>query len=463
MDWIRRIGLAGAIAVLGSLALGTVRASAASLVQISIEEGSGIVFITGDDGSNDVTIGLSQTVPNALLITDTSGILDPLPPGCVRHSSSTIRCPLFNGINAILVRLEGGQDRFEAASGLIPESINVVAEGGKGSDTLRGRDGPGRDFLFGEEGMDHIFGRGGDDRLEGGSQDDELDGGTGTDQLDGGPGEDDLNGGDGFFPDRLNGGPDNDILNGVKEDDKLFGGGGNDELLGGQGDDKGIGGPGKDLFIGGKGRDRGKAEKEKGVELPRTPRVAPRAAAAGNPEPFHIELLYEDGSSSLFGMTDGADDLDILLPDEFPADLEIESGLGDIRLGSKARCLSVSPSNVRCPLAGLNKVFVELADGDDDVRVEDAGYGARLFFSGGRGSDLFRGGPAPESFDGGLGDDFIDGGGGRDRLLGGRGDDRLFGRGGVDFFSGGPGNDFARGGKGDDRGAGGPGKDDFKD
>jgi hypothetical protein len=129
-------------------------------------------------------------------------------------------------------------------------------------------------------------------------------------------------------------------------------------------------------------------------------------------------------------------------------------------------CIQPAPQQVRCPLAGLRGAVIELGMGDDDVRVDNIGFGPdfrKLRYDGGSGSDLFRGGAEDDIFDGGPGDDRGTTRGGRDRLLGGPGDDDMFGGAGVDFFLGGPGSDFARGGKGDDRGFGGPGDDDFKD
>jgi Ca2+-binding RTX toxin-like protein len=267
MDFIRRICVAGAVAAVGSLALGAGQAGAASSVEIIFLGPTGVVEISGDGGVNRVTVGVDQVVPDHFRITDLSGILDPIPPGCVRLDQSSIRCPILNNIDRVEVRLEGGDDHFASVPGALPEDILLIVHGGKGADTIRGRDGPGTDLLIGDEGHDRLFGEGGNDKLFGGIGADELDGGTGDDDLFGDAGDDNLNGGEGFFEDRLDGGSGNDILNGLKEDDKLFGGKGNDKLLGGPGDDKGIGGPGRDLFAGGKGRDRGKAEREKGVEV----------------------------------------------------------------------------------------------------------------------------------------------------------------------------------------------------
>jgi Ca2+-binding RTX toxin-like protein len=262
----RRVLLFAVLTTLGVLTLGAGKAHAASLVTVvEVKDGSGLL-ITGDEGKNNITVGVDPSLPTAYLITDSSGILDPIPLGCVRLKATEIRCFTVNNTAAILVEMEGDEDRFEVSSGSIREEVILFVHGGGEADTIHGRDGPGRDFLFGDGGPDRIFGKGGKDRLEGGSGADELDGGSGTDDLFGGGGEDILNGGEGFFPDKLDGGAQRDILNGLAEDDTLLGGKGNDKLFGGSGDDKGIGGPGRDTFVGGKGSDRGKAEKEKSVE-----------------------------------------------------------------------------------------------------------------------------------------------------------------------------------------------------
>jgi Ca2+-binding RTX toxin-like protein len=271
-----RICVATAMAVLATLWLGAANASASSLVKITFfTADDGMIRVTGDDGANNVTLGIDPNDPKAFLISDASGILEPLPPGCVRLSQTSIRCPAFNNIKFVQVDLEGSDDRFAVGPGSLPKSMILQVTGGPGADTIRGRDGPGFDNLYGDGGKDRIFGEGGNDRLTGGPGQDELDGGTGDDALYGEEGEDILSGGDGFGQDYLDGGPDNDVLNGLAEDDKLFGGMGNDRMSGGKGDDRmvggpgrdgGAGGPGQDLLVGGKGADKGTAEKKRGVE-----------------------------------------------------------------------------------------------------------------------------------------------------------------------------------------------------
>lgn len=190
------------------------------------------------------------------------------------------------------------------------------------------------------------------------------------------------------------------------------------------------------------------------------------------------------------------------------ADLLYDNGLGNVRLGSKFRltpdsdrlgtglfsqlpddgipddiffrdpagiepppppCIALSMMEVHCPVKNLINFYVDLAQGDDDVRVNDAGLGDFSFsfrhwaFNGGAGNDRLFGGGEDDIFDGGPGNDLQRAGAGRDRLLGGRGEDRQFGGPDPDFFLGGPGDDFARGGGGNDKGSGGPGDDDFRD
>jgi Ca2+-binding RTX toxin-like protein len=261
-----RLILAVAGAALAVLSLGAPRAEAASVV--SFEEATTPVLdrlvVSGDDGVNDVTVGLDSALPTSFLITDSSGILDPVPPPCVRLSPTAVSCSVNTHI-VILVELRGGEDRFGVGAGSIPQGGSLYVSGGEGSDMFRGRDGLGRDVFRGEGGNDQIFGLDGKDRLDGGPGADELDAGAGTfDRLAGGPDDDILTGGDGI--DNLYGGPGVDILTGLAEDDTLLGEMGNDKLFGGAGADKGVGGPGRDSFAGGNGTDRGKAEREMSVE-----------------------------------------------------------------------------------------------------------------------------------------------------------------------------------------------------
>ena len=117
-------------------------------------------------------------------------------------------------------------------------SINCIAQGGKGNDTLTG--GSGIDLLDGGSGSDYLDGGSGSDFLDGGAGDDKLYGRDGNDVLFGGAGDDWLDGGAG-----------DDKLYGGSGSDYLYGGAGDDWLEGGAGDDHLDGGPGNDNLFGG--------------------------------------------------------------------------------------------------------------------------------------------------------------------------------------------------------------------
>ena len=238
-------------------------AHAASTVTLAATPAGGELKVSGDSGANDVAAGVDPGNAADYRISDSSGISDPLPPGCVRVSATAIRCPAA-GVTRIKIELGDGDDQFKVSSGSIPEATDLFVNGGEGSDTMRGRNGPGSDSFFGEGGDDTIFGEGGFDTIFGGPGNDELDGGAGNDIVSGEEGNDIVSGGTG--KDFLHGGDGKDIVNGLADDDKLFGDKGNDKLSGGSGNDKGIGGAGKDSFNGGGGKDKGKAEKLTGVE-----------------------------------------------------------------------------------------------------------------------------------------------------------------------------------------------------
>jgi Ca2+-binding RTX toxin-like protein len=255
----RRIGLAAALAALG-LALFAGQASAAGNVTVQF----GILHISGDAGANDIAVGIDPTDPAQFRIADSTGISDPLPPGCVRVSATAVRCPIASVTVGISVLLNDGDDQFKVSSGDLPAGTPLRVEGGLGNDTIRGSAREGGDLLYGDEGNDTIFGEGGADLIRGGIGDDELLGGPGKDDIQGEEGNDFLSGEGG--DDKLDGGKGKDVINGLSDDDKLLGGKGNDALSGGSGNDNGNGGAGKDSFNGGGGTDKGKAEKLKNVE-----------------------------------------------------------------------------------------------------------------------------------------------------------------------------------------------------
>ena len=151
---------------------------------------------------------------------------------------------------------------------------DVVAEferlaGGKGNDTLTGRD-EGDPLIAGGEGNDVLFGGDGVDRLEGGEGDDVLVGGSGTDTMLGGNGTDlasyqerptavqasldeQANDGSGGEADLLESGIEG--LRGGGGADTLTGDAGANVLQGGDGDDSIDAGDGADSVEGGAGND----------------------------------------------------------------------------------------------------------------------------------------------------------------------------------------------------------------
>lgn len=245
------------VTVTGGLAAGP--AHAASTVTLA----DGLLQVTGDAGANDIAVGIDPSNPGDYKIADSSGISDPLPAGCVRVNATSIRCPAA-GVTAVRADMGAGDDQFKTSSGGVPQETTLNVHGDEGNDTIRGRNGPGRDFLFGGDGDDQLFGEGGNDEIYGGRGNDEIDGGDGDDKLFGEDGNDIVNGGRG--KDVMRGGRGKDVINGLSQDDKLFGDAGRDRLSGGSGDDKGIGGGGEDSFNGGGGQDTGKAENLKNVE-----------------------------------------------------------------------------------------------------------------------------------------------------------------------------------------------------
>ena len=109
------------------------------------------------------------------------------------------------------VTLEGGYGDDILTGGSGSDDL----EGGSGSDTVYG--GDGSDFIDGDDGSDALFGEGGSDDIDGGLGNDTLDGGLGSDVLDGGEGDDTLLGQDG-----------DDTLAGGTGDDTIIGGDGAD-------------------------------------------------------------------------------------------------------------------------------------------------------------------------------------------------------------------------------------------
>ncbi|SFD26925.1 S8 family serine peptidase [Tropicimonas isoalkanivorans] len=133
---------------------------------------------------------------------------------------------------ALWATIATGSEIENAAAGdgndaLAGNGLDNAFDGGRGNDTLLGRDG-----------NDRLWGQGGDDRLDGGRGLDRSWGGGGNDKLFGRGGKDLLVGGDG-----------SDLLKGANAADTLKGGGGADTLVGGKGSDGMTGGKGADRFV----------------------------------------------------------------------------------------------------------------------------------------------------------------------------------------------------------------------
>jgi len=227
---------------------------------VPISRGYAMVIKAKPGETNNVTVGEAAGFPNDYRITDTGGIKDPLPPGCIRESPTSIRCPK-EGLDdptlgplpliQVTVFLGDGNDLFTPGTGGL-EDIELFVEAGEGDDVIIGHSGGGRETLQGGPGDDGITtgapadekeldGGGGNDTITvtGQAQDSalsyagkkrrgaEIRGMAGRDRITGGPGDDDISGGSG--------------------NDKLRGRGGRDRLICGGGKDKAVGGDGADV------------------------------------------------------------------------------------------------------------------------------------------------------------------------------------------------------------------------
>ena len=163
----------------------------------------------------------------------------------------------FNAADVSYIEFFGaaGDDFFENFT-----SIDTLAVGHDGNDTLRTADGTDR--IFGGNGNDLLVSTGGNDRLVGNDGVDVLFGGDGDDAIFGLDGDDELYGeaGDdvlvaGFGDDVVYGGGDDDLVYGHFGADQIFGGDGNDRLFGQSDDDHIQGDAGDDVVRGGIGVD----------------------------------------------------------------------------------------------------------------------------------------------------------------------------------------------------------------
>jgi Ca2+-binding RTX toxin-like protein len=106
-----------------------------------------------------------------------------------------------------------------------------------------------------------------------------------------------------------------------------------------------------------------------------------------------------------------------------------------------AGCAAVSPTAVRCPVAGISAVAVDAGAGNDAISV-DAGVPdsaprvGRTLLRGGPGNDSIFAGEGTDELRGGPGDDWLWGNSGSDRFVADSTDD------GADWIEGGDGHDL---------------------
>jgi Ca2+-binding RTX toxin-like protein len=105
------------------------------------------------------------------------------------------------------------------------------------------------------------------------------------------------------------------------------------------------------------------------------------------------------------------------------------------------------PHEVLCSLEGVDALYVDTGDGDDEVAATHANgtLGLPIVIAGGEGDDRLRGGAGDDLVGGEAGNDKIDDSAGADAMDGGPGDDRFgsaFASTG-DVVKGGPGADVA--------------------
>lgn len=233
------------------------------------------ITIKGKSGeTNNVTVGIAQDFPNDYRITDTAEIKDPLPPGCVRETANSIRCPRSGGIVdptlgpldviSFSVILGDGNDTFRPAGGGVPEDVELFVEAGEGNDTIVGHPGGGKETILGGTGDDIIStgGPGDDKEIDGGGGDDKIFVGVDQEQ-----GQVRARAKAGRGGAKLSGQSGNDKIVGSRQNDRISGGGGRDRLKGRGGKDALICGGGKDVAIGGGGADTAtkSCEKAKGI------------------------------------------------------------------------------------------------------------------------------------------------------------------------------------------------------
>jgi len=484
-------------------------------VTVEWDPATGVVLITGDDGSNiivldvvEVTEGEFREAVEEDLTADPPIVGVPADPPADAYylTVNGQHCPPppvpapgsagipANQVSAIIVLTFGGNDIISAINGDGSEGLLDVTD--EDPPLMYGLSiyvdaGDGNDRIFGGHGDDTIFGGPGDDFIHGDRGADTLDGGDGVDTLDYGLiGDSDVEGAQGAFVDLPNDtaidptfpffgfpaattdtlvGTSFEIVYGCERNDviigntdlstRIYGLEGDDRLTGGNAGDFIFGGEGNDTIDAGEGDNGSEEEPIDGGEGDDTV-----VAGSGN------DWL---GGGAGNDMIESGDGNDVVFGDGLNPNDDQVSGNDQIRLGD----------GNDVAFGGPGDDFIDCGPGDDGTLEQPV--------EGNAGSDIILGGPGNDWIDAGADDDGnrgddmpVDGGPGNDTIWGGDGNDYISGGdespaecllapknrelgvpGLGDFFCdvifGGPGDDLLKGGDGNDFIEGGPGNDDI--
>jgi hypothetical protein len=188
---------------------------------ITLDQGSGVLYIEGTDTTRDTALiridtqGTASLADDHVLVSLSSKADHSIGRLLGDYSRDSVKSIVFNGY--------GGSDKFTNNT-----PIPSQADGGAGADILLG--GSGKDQLYGGTQNDYLDGRAGYDSLYGGAGNDMVFGDKGNDYLYGGTGNDFLFGGAG-----------RDSLWGESGDDLLDGGANTEAQM--------VGGAGADTFV----------------------------------------------------------------------------------------------------------------------------------------------------------------------------------------------------------------------
>jgi Ca2+-binding RTX toxin-like protein len=253
--------------------------------------GDGSDTVDGDAGNDATEVNGNPTLGDVFTVAPNAGRIK-------FQRTNLVPFTLDSSTERFQVNGLGGDD-FLAASDGVGALTLLSVDGGAGTDTISGSDGP--DLIQGGEGNDVLSGGGGDDRIVGDRGNDTMNGGAGDDTLvwNNGDGSDIVNGGAGRDDVEVNGAPTADDAftvrqngarigfkrtnlvpfaldigtsetmhaNGLGGDDTIdvgnvgafavtaAGGSGNDKLLGGASSDTLLGGSGDDTIDAGSGLD----------------------------------------------------------------------------------------------------------------------------------------------------------------------------------------------------------------